>query len=42
VPGQPQILLNELFVEVDECNRQVHGIEKKDYSELVERLVTLK
>src|SRR2546421_1192896 len=27
---------------VDEYNRQVHGIEKKDYSELVERLVTLK
>ena len=23
-------------------NKQVHGIEKKDYSELVERLVTLK
>jgi len=27
---------------VDEYNKQVHGIEKKDYSELVERLVTLK
>src|SRR5580658_6572212 len=27
---------------VDEFNKQVHGIEKKDYSELVERLVSLK
>jgi len=27
---------------VDEYNRQVHGLEKKDYSELVEKLVTLK
>src|SRR6202451_422318 len=26
---------------VDEYNKQVHGIEKKDYSELVERLVSL-
>jgi phosphomethylpyrimidine synthase len=27
---------------VDEYNKHVHGIEKKDYSELVERLVSLK
>ena len=27
---------------VDEYNREVHGLEKKDYSELVDRLVTLK
>jgi hypothetical protein len=27
---------------VDEYNRQVHGLEKKDYSELVEKLVSLK
>ena len=27
---------------VDEYNKEVHGIEKKDYSELVEKLVTLK
>ena len=27
---------------VDEYNKQVHGIEKKDYSELVERLVSIK
>jgi len=27
---------------VDEYNKQVHGIEKKGYSELVERLVSLK
>jgi phosphomethylpyrimidine synthase len=26
---------------VDECNKQAHGIEKKDYSELVEKLVSL-
>ena len=40
---RPEILLHELFVsKVDEYNKQVHGIEKKDYSELVDRLVTLK
>src|ERR1700758_4424447 len=27
---------------VDEYNKQVHGIEKKDYSDLVEKLGTLK
>jgi len=27
---------------VDEYNKQVHGLEKKDYSDLVEKLVTLK
>jgi phosphomethylpyrimidine synthase len=27
---------------VDEYSRQVHGIEKKGYSELVERLVSIK
>src|SRR3954469_21102842 len=27
---------------VDEYNKQVHGIEKKDYSDLVDKLVTLK
>ena len=27
---------------VDEYNREVHGLEKKDYSELVDRLVPLK
>ena len=27
---------------VDEYNREVHGLKKKDYSELVDRLVTLK
>jgi phosphomethylpyrimidine synthase len=27
---------------VDEYNKQVHGLEKKDYSELVEKLVSLK
>ena len=40
--GEPQVLLDELLVEVDEYNKQVRGSEKKDYSELVERLVTLK
>ena len=27
---------------VDEYNKKEHGLEKKDYSELVEKLVTLK
>jgi len=27
---------------VDEYNKEVHGLEKKDYSELVEKMVTLK
>jgi len=27
---------------VDEYNRQVHGVEKKGYSELVEKLISLK
>jgi len=27
---------------LDEYNKQVHGIEKKDHSELVERLVSIK
>ena len=27
---------------VGEYNKQAHGIEKKDYSELVERLVSIK
>ena len=27
---------------VDEYNRTVHGLEKKDYSDVVDRLVTLK
>lgn len=27
---------------VDEYNKQVQGIEKKDYSDLVEKLVTIK
>jgi phosphomethylpyrimidine synthase len=27
---------------VDEYNKQVHGLEKKDYSELVEKLVPIK
>ena len=27
---------------VNECNKQTHGIEKKDYSELVEGVVSIK
>jgi phosphomethylpyrimidine synthase len=27
---------------VDEYNKQVHGLEKKDYLEFVEKLVTIK
>ena len=40
---RPEILLHELLQsKVDEYNKQVHGLEKKDYSELVEKFVTLK
>ena len=39
---KPEILLDEFTHRVDEYNGQMHGIEKKDYSELVERLVALK
>jgi hypothetical protein len=42
VPDEPQILLDDCSSKVDEYNKQVHGIEKKDYSELVERLVSIK
>jgi len=27
---------------VDDYNKQVHGLEKKDYSELVDKLVSIK
>jgi hypothetical protein len=27
---------------IDDYNKSVHGIEKKDYSELVEKLVSIK
>jgi hypothetical protein len=37
-----KILLDELFVEGGRVQQQGHGIEKKDYSEVVERLVSLK
>jgi len=38
----PKFCSMNYSTKVDEYNRQVHGLEKKDYSELVERLVTLK
>src|ERR1041384_7380937 len=38
----PKFCSMNYSAKVDEYNRQVHGVEKKDYSELVERLVTLK
>ena len=39
---RPQVLLHELLSKVDEYNKEVHGLEKKDYSGLVEKLVTIK
>jgi phosphomethylpyrimidine synthase len=38
----PEICAMNYSSKVDEYNKQVHGIEKKDYSEAVDRLVTLK
>jgi hypothetical protein len=32
VLDEPQVLLDELFVDVDEYSGLVHGIGKKDYS----------
>ena len=37
-----EVLFDELLRKVDEYNKQVHGVEKKDYSELMEKLVSLK
>jgi hypothetical protein len=42
VLGKPEILLDELFLEGGRVHKQAHGIEKKDYSELVEKLVSIK
>ena len=38
----PKFCSMNYSAKVDEYNKQVHGLEKKDYSELVNRLVTLK
>jgi phosphomethylpyrimidine synthase len=38
----PKFCSMNYSAKVDEYNQQTHGIEKKDYSELVEKLVTLK
>jgi phosphomethylpyrimidine synthase len=38
----PKFCSMNYFSKVDEYNKAVHGLEKKDYSELVERLVTIK
>src|SRR5579864_5316183 len=38
----PKFCSMNYSAKVDEYNKQVHGIEKKDYSELVEKLVTIK
>ena len=35
-------LLDELFAKVDEFNKRVYGIEKTDYSGLVEKIVATK
>src|SRR5208282_1119630 len=38
----PKVCSMKYSSKVDEYNKQVHGIEKKDYSELVDKLVSLK
>jgi len=38
----PKFCSMNYSTKVDEYNREVHGLEKKDYSELVDRLVSLK
>src|SRR5437879_3937737 len=38
----PKFCSMNYSAKVDEYNKQVHGLEKKDYSDLVEKLVTLK
>src|SRR5438874_1634059 len=38
----PKFCSMNYLQKVDEYNRQVHGVEKKDYSELVEKLISLK
>jgi phosphomethylpyrimidine synthase len=38
----PKFCSMNYSTKVDEYNKEVHGLEKKDYSELVERLVSLK
>jgi phosphomethylpyrimidine synthase len=38
----PKFCSMNYSTKVDEYNKQVHGLEKKDYSELVDRLVSLK
>ena len=39
---RPKLCSMHYSSKVDEFNKQVHGIEKKDYSEQVEKLVTTK
>ena len=38
----PKFCSMNYSTKVDEYNREIHGLEKKDYSELVDRLVSLK
>ena len=40
--GDPKFYSMNYSSKVDEYNQKVHGIEKRDYSELVERPVSLK
>jgi len=42
VLGEPKFCSMNYSSKVDGYNKQVHGIEKKDYSELAERLVSIK
>ena len=40
--GEPKFCSMNYSSKVDEYNKQVHGIEKEDYSKLVEKLVSIK
>ena len=42
MPDKPKSCPMNYSSKVDEYNKKVYGIEKKDYSELVERLVSIK
>ena len=38
----PKFCSMNYSTKVDEYNKEVHGLEKKDYSELVEKFITIK
>jgi len=42
VPCAAEVCSMNYSTKVDEYNKEVHGLEKKDYSDLVEKFVTIK